>query len=358
MDTNKQLISNSSATETLVLTVEEKEIVELHRTKIDISNKNSVIQYGAAAQTKMVSFSETVLTQIRNKDLGTVGETLSGLVSDLKSFDKSISKPGGFWGFLMGLKKKLLFIKSQYAKTEASVIQVELQLEKHYQTLLKDVHLFDRLYEQNEQYYRELSLYIFAGEEKIEEVKTGVLAALKEEAERANDPRLTQQVRDMEQQINQLDKKLHDLKLSRMISLQLAPQVRLVQNNSSMLMDKIQSSIVNTLPLWRNQMVLALGLVHSQQALDAQKAVNDATNKMLERNSEMLRDSSTRIAIENERSIVDIDTLKKVNVNLFSTIEDVLKIQENGRQKRHAAEKELLSVENEFRNLMNRNTDL
>ncbi|MDR2919997.1 MAG: toxic anion resistance protein [Tannerella sp.] len=348
MDTNEQLISKETS-ETVVLTPEEKQTVEQYKAKIDLNNKSNIIQYGAATQSRMVAFSETVLTQIRNKDLGSVGETLSGLVSDLKTFDKSISKPGGFWGFLMSLKKKLIYIKSQYSRIETNVVQVERQLERHYQTLLKDIHLFDRLYEQNEQYYRDISLYIYAGEEKIKETQDTVLPQLKAEAEQADDPRLTQQCRDMEQQINQFDKKLHDLKLSRMISLQLAPQIRLVQNNSSMLMDKIQSSIVNTLPLWRNQMVLALGLVHSQQALEAQKAVNDATNKMLQRNSEMLRSSSTKIAIENERSIVDIDTLKKVNTDLFATIEDVLKIQEDGRQKRHAAEKELLNVENEFK---------
>lgn len=353
MDTNELLIPNNPSAETLVLTTEEKQIAEQYKARIDLSDKSSIIQYGAATQSRMVAFSETVLTQIRNKDLGSVGETLSGLVSDLKTFDKSVSKPGGIWGFLMSLKKKLIYIKTQYSKIETNIVQVERQLEKHYQTLLKDIHLFDRLYEQNEQYYREITLFIYAGEEKIKEVQQTVLPELKAEAEQADNPQLAQRVRDLEQQVNQFDKKLHDLRLSRMISLQLAPQIRLVQNNSSMLMEKIQSSIVNTLPLWRNQMVLALGLVHSQQALEAQRAVNNATNKMLERNSEMLRTSSTQIAIENERSIVDIDTLKRVNTDLFATIEDVLKIQEEGRQKRHAAEKELLTVENEFRkNLM------
>lgn len=348
MDTNGQLISKETS-EDLILTAEEKQTVEQYKASIDLSSKTSVIQYGAAGQSRMTAFSETVLTQIRNKDLGTVGDTLSGLVSDLQTLDKSINKPGGFWGFLMSLKKKVLYIKAAYSKIETNVVQVERQLEKHYQTLLKDIHLFDRLYEQNEQYYRNISLYIHAGEEKIREVQQTVLPQLKAETEQSNSPQLEQQCRDMEQQLNQFDKKLHDLRLSRIISLQLAPQIRLVQNNSSMLMDKIQSSIVNTLPLWRNQMVLALGLVHSQQALEAQKAVNDATNKMLQRNSEMLRSSSTKIAIENERSIVDIDTLKKVNTDLFATIKDVLKIQEDGRLKRHAAEKELLNVENEFK---------
>lgn len=347
MNTNEQLVPKDTSDE-IVLTPEEKQAIEQYKSSIDLSNKNSIVQYGAAVQNRMVAFSETVLGQIRNKDLGAVGDTLSTLVSDLTSLDKAINKPGGFWGFLMSLKKKLLYIKAEYSKIETNVVQIERQLEKHYQTLLKDIHIFDRLYEQNEQYYRDITLYIRAGEEKIAEMQT-ILPQLKSEAETSGDPRLTQQSRDMEQQLNQFDKKLHDLRLSRMISLQLAPQIRLVQNNSSMLMDKIQSSIVNTLPLWRNQMVLALGLVHSQQALDAQKAVSDATNKMLQRNSEMLRTSSTKIAVESERAIVDIETLKKVNADLFATIEDVFRIQNESRQKRQTAEKELLDVENEFR---------
>lgn len=351
----KDLSILKNISEELIFTPEEKETIEQYKSKINLVDKTNIIQYGAAAQTQMVTFSETVLAQIRNKDLGMVGDTLSGLVSELQSFNKSIDKPGGFWGFLMSLKKKVLYIKAQYSQIETNIVQVERQLEKHYQTLLKDIHLFDRLFEQNEQYYRNLSLYIQAGEEKLTEVLQDTLPKLKEEADLSNDPRQVQQYQDMNQQVNQFEKKLHDLKLSKMISLQLAPQIRLIQNNSSMLMDKIQSSIVNTLPLWRNQMVLALGLVHSQQAMEAQKAVNDATNKMLQRNSELLRTSSTKIAIENERGIVDLNTLKKVNSDLFATIDEVLKIQNEGRQNRQNAEKELLSIENEFRSkLMNK----
>lgn len=342
----------AESSETLVLTPEEKEKVELYKSKIDLNNKSCIIEYGSASQSKMVSFSETVLNQIRNKDMGGIGDVLSGLVSDLKTFDKSINKPKGFFGFINSLKKKAVYIKAQYSKMETNVVQVERQLEKHYQTLLKDIHLFDRLYEQNEQYYREISLYIHAGEEKIKEIEQNILPELKEQAENSNDPKDEQQYRHMDQQLNQFEKKIHDLKLSRMISLQLVPQIRLVQNNSSMLMDKIHSSIVNTLPLWRNQMVLALGLVHSQQALEAQKAVNDATNKMLQRNSEMLKTSSVKIAKENERSIVDIETLRKVNADLFTTIEDVLTIQKESREKRKLAEKELINVENEFKKKM------
>ena len=348
MDTNVLEITKQSS-ETLVLTPEEKTTVEHYKSTIRPDDRNSMIEYGAAAQSKMVTFSETALCRIRNKDLGAVGETLSGLVGNLKTFNHAINKPGGFMGFLMSLKKKILYIKAEYAKIETNVTLVERQMEKHYQTLLKDIHLFDGLYKQNEQYYRELSLYIVAGEEKIQEIRQTILAEQQTEAEQTNDPQLVQQIKFTEQQINQFEKKLNDLKLSRMISLQLAPQIRLIQNNSAMLVDKIHSSIVNTLPLWRNQMVLALGLVHSQQAFEAQKAVNDATNRMLQRNSEMLRASSAKIAVESERGIVDIETLKKINNDLFATINDIMKVQNESRQKRQATEKELQEVENEFK---------
>lgn len=312
---------------------EEKKIVE-YKSQIDISNKSQLIQYGAASQNRMVSFSETVLSQVRNKDMGGAGELLSGLLTDLKTFDKTMNK-GGLFSIFMSLKKKLVYLKNQYTKAETNVVKVERQLEKHYQTLLKDIHLFDKLYEQNEQYFRELSLYIYAGEEKIEELRKSELT------------------NEEQQQLHYFEKKIHDLKISRMISLQMAPQVRMIQNNSAVLMDKIQSSIVNTLPLWRNQMVLALGLIHSQQALDAQKAVNDATNEMLRRNSDMLHSSSVQLAKENERSIVDMDTLHKINSDLFATIDEVLAIQADGRQRRGEAEQELLKAETELRAKIN-----
>ncbi len=334
--------------ETIELTPAEQEKVATYKSRIDLSSKSNIIQYGAAAQSQMVSFSENVLRQVRTKDLGAVGDTLAGLVADLKTFDKSI-KQTGILGWFRSLKRKVTHIIAEYSRIEKNVVQVELQLEKHYQTLLKDINIFDRLFEQNEQYFRDLSLYIYAGEEKLKEVRDIALPDLKAKAASGNDPQLFQKVRDMEQQMNQFEKKIYDLKLSRMISLQLAPQIRLVQNNSITLMDKIHSSIVNTLPLWRNQMVLALGLVHSQQALEAQKAVNDATNQMLQRNSEMLRTSSAQIARESERGIVDLETLRKINTDLFATIDEVLHIQEEGRTKRIAAETELRNVENELR---------
>lgn len=314
----------------LELTAEEEKKVAEYKSQIDIGNRSRMIQYGAASQNRMAAFSETVLSQVRNKDMGGVGELLSGLLTDLKTFDKSMNK-GGIFSIFMTLKKKLIYLKNQYTKAETNVVKVERQMEKHYQTLLKDIHLFDKLYEQNEQHFRELSLYIYAGEEKIEELRKSKLS------------------NEEQQPLHYFEKKIHDLKVSRVISLQMAPQIRMIQNNSAVLMDKIQSSIVNTLPLWRNQMVLALGLIHSQQALDAQKAVSDATNEMLRKNSDMLRSSTVQLAKENERSIVDMDTLHKINSDLFATIDEVLAIQNDGRRKRGEAEQELLKVENELR---------
>jgi uncharacterized protein YaaN involved in tellurite resistance len=318
------------------LTPADEEKIVRYKTTINLAaaGKSHIIQYGAEAQHKMVSFSETVLSQVRNKDVGEVGDILSGLVTNLRTFDKSIHKPG-ILSFFQSLKKKILRIKAEYTKIEKNVVQVEHQLERHYQTLLKDIHLFDKLYEQNEQCFKDLSLYIYAGEDKLAETDREKLS----DTEKA--------------QLHQFEKKLHDLKLSRMISFQLAPQIRLVQSNSIVLMEKIQSSIVNTLPLWRNQMVLALGLVHTQQALEAQRAVTEATNQLLRRNSEILHTSSAQIAKENERSIVDVETLQKVNTELFATINDVMAIQQEGRQKRLAAEKELLTIEHEWREKLN-----
>ncbi len=343
----KQLPISNNSTEIMNLSPEEREKVELYKSKIDLGSKSNIIQYGAASQNQMVTFSEEILRQVRTKDMGAVGDTLAGLVADLKVFDKAINQ-SGLWGFLERLRKKIIRIIAEYEKIEKNVVQVEVQLERHYQTMLKDINLFDKLFEKNEQHFRDLSLYIFAGEEKLTEVKEQVLPALQMEYNQNNEPQTEQKIKDLAQQVDQFEKKIHDLKLSRVISLQLAPQIRLVQNNSMILMDKIHSSIVNTLPLWRNQMVLALGLVHSQQTLEAQRAVTNATNQLLQRNSGMLRSSSTQIARENERSIVDVETLKKVNSDLFATIDEIMKIQQEGRQKRLTAEVELRKVEDEL----------
>jgi uncharacterized protein YaaN involved in tellurite resistance len=320
------LETNIRLSESIELTAEELDKVALYKSKIDFSSQNSVIQYGAEVQTRMVGFSENVLNQLRNKDIGVVGDVLSGLVAELKTFDKSLGR-SRFFDFFIGLKKKIIRIKAEYSKVERNVEQVEVQMEKHYQALSKDIILFDNLYEQNEKYFRDLTLYIRAGEEKLAEMRESI----------------------PEELIYRFEKKLHDLKISRTISIQLAPQIRLLQNNSAILMERIQSSLVNTLPLWRNQMTLSLGLIHSQQALEAQKAVNDATNSMLKRNSEMLRNTTIKIADENERSVVDVETLRKANSDLFATIDSVLNIQRESRLKRKSAEQELLNIENEIR---------
>jgi uncharacterized protein YaaN involved in tellurite resistance len=319
------LETNVRLSEPVELTVKERDEVALYKSKIDFNSQNSVIQYGAEVQNKMVGFSENVLNQLRNKDIGAVGDILSGLVAELKTFDKSLGR-SRILDFFTSLKKKIIRIKAEYSKVEKNVEQVEIQMEKHYQTLSKDIILFDNLYAQNEQYFRDITLYIRAGEEKLAEVKENL----------------------PEELAYRFEKKLHDLKISRTISLQLAPQIRLLQNNSAILMERIQSSLVNTLPLWRNQMVLSLGLIHSQQAMEAQHAINEATNSMLKRNSEMLRNTSIKIAEENERSVVDIETLRKVNEDLFATIDSVLNIQRESRLKRKAAEQELLNIENEM----------
>ncbi|GHT40511.1 tellurium resistance protein [Bacteroidia bacterium] len=334
--------------EKIELTKEEQDKVAIYKSKIDLNSQNGIIQYGVESQTKMVSFSENVLSQLRNKDIGAVGEILSGLVAELKTFDKSINQPG-ILNFFRSLKKKILHIKAEYSKVEKNVAQVEVQMEKHYQALSKDIILFDKLYEQNEQYFRDLSLYIVAGEEKLTEMRETVLPAMQQATAESNDIQSQQHYNFIEQQVHRFEKKIHDLKISRMISFQLAPQLRLVQNNSAILMERIQSSLVNTLPLWRNQMVLSLGLIHSQQALEAQHAVNEATNNMLKRNSDMLRTTSVKIAEENERSVVDIETLRKANNDLFATIDKVLNIQEEGRRKRQAAEQDLLDIEKELK---------
>jgi uncharacterized protein YaaN involved in tellurite resistance len=333
----------------LVLTSEEREKVSRYKAHIDLSDNNNIIQYAAESQTKMVSFSEAVLNQVRNKDIGAVGDILSGLVSDLQSFDGSINKPR-VWNFMRSLKKKVLRIKAEYSRIEQNAQKIEIQLEKQSQTLSKDIILFDKLYAQNEQYFRDLSLYIYAGEEKIAEMRETTLPAMQKALDENYTWQDDQNYKFMEQQVNRFEKKIHDLKLSRMISLQLAPQVRLVQDNSAVMMDKIQSSIVNTLPLWRNQIVLALGLAHSQQALEMQRAVNDATNRMLQRNSEMLRTSTQQIAEENERGIVDLETLRKANEDLVAAINSVLNIQEESRRKRQIAEQELQRMEGELKN--------
>src|SRR5690606_8060501 len=306
------------------------------------------IQYGVGSQTKVSNFSNEILKQVRTRDMGGAEDILLNLRADIKSFDENLNKKP-LIPFFDNLKKKVKRMRTEYQSVEKNIHQIELKLEGHYKNLAKDVNIFDKLFVENQDYFKELSLYIAAGEEKLQEAHATTLPQLKAEAETSGDQHKVQAYKDMEQHVVRFERKIHDLKLTRMVVLQTAPQIRLIQNNSSSLMEKIQSSLVNTIPLWKNQMVLTLGIAHSQRALEAQKAVTDATNELLRRNSDMLKDSTINIAKETERGIVDIETIKKANQDIVSTIDQVLQIQREGREKRKVVEQELLQSENELK---------
>lgn len=336
---------------------EEKALIQQYRDKINLNSTTDIIQFGVASQTKVSNFSNEILKQVRTKDMGGAEEILLNLRSDIKSFDENLNKKP-LIPFFDTLKKKIQRMRTEYASVEKNIHQIELKLEGHYKTLLKDVNIFDKLFVENQNYFKELSLHIAAGEEKLQEVHNVTLPALRQEAESTGDQHKIQAYKDMEQHVVRFERKIHDLKLTRMVVLQTAPQIRMIQSNSSSLMEKIQSSIVNTLPLWKNQMVLTLGIAHAQRALDAQKAVTDATNELLRKNSEMLKESTINVARETERGIVDIETIKKANVDIISTIEQVLQIQRDGREKRKVVEQELLQSENELKaNLLKSSDD-
>lgn len=329
-------------------TDEEKSIIQQHKDKIDLTSATNVIQFGVGSQSKVSNFSNEILKQVRTKDMGGAEDILLGLRSDVKAFDANLNKKP-LIPFFDNMKKKLQRMRTEYQSVEKNIHQIELKLEGHYKSLAKDVNIFDKLFVENQNYFKELSLYIAAGEEKLKEAHEQTLPQLKQEAEESGDQHKIQAYKDMEQHVVRFERKVHDLKLTRMVVLQTAPQIRLVQNNSSALMEKIQSSLVNTIPLWKNQMVLTLGIAHSQRALEAQKAVTDATNELLRRNSEMLKESTINVAKETERGIVDIETIKKANQDIVSTIEQVLQIQRDGREKRKVVEQELLQAENELK---------
>jgi len=327
---------------------EEKAIIKQHKDKINLQSTTDVIQYGVGSQTKVSNFSNEILKQVRTKDMGGAEDILLNLRSDIKSFDENLNKKP-LIPFFDNLKKRVQRMRTEYQSVEKNIHQIELKLEGHYKNLAKDVNIFDKLFVENQNYFKELSLYIAAGEEKLHEAHAETLPKLKAEAEASGDQHKVQEYKDMEQHVVRFERKIHDLKLTRMVVLQTAPQIRLIQNNSSALMEKIQSSLVNTIPLWKNQMVLTLGIAHSQRALEAQKAVTDATNELLRRNSEMLKESTVNIAKETERGIVDIETIKKANQDIVSTIDQVLQIQREGREKRKVVEQELLQSENELK---------
>ncbi len=330
------------------LTPEEQKMVDAFAEQIDVTNSALVMQYGAGAQQKVASFSEKALENVRSKDLGEVGNMISDVVTDLKSFDVNESDKG-----VLGLFKKnankLQSMKARYAKVETNINTISDKLENHQVTLLKDVATLDQLYEVNMNYYKELSMYILAGKQKLKKIEEVDIPELTRKAQESGSQADAQAVSDMTALANRFEKKIHDLELTRIISMQMAPQIRLIQNNDVLMADKIQSTLVNTIPLWKNQMVLALGIHHSEEAAKAQKEVTELTNKMLKENASKLKQASINVAKESERGIVEVETLKATNEQLISTLDEVLKIQTEGRQKRKEAEAELKKIEDEMK---------
>ena len=330
------------------LTPEERQIVDDFAEKIDVTNTTQVMQYGSAAQKKIAGFSETALNNVRTKDLGEVGDAITGLITELKGFDAT-EEEKGFRGFFKRSSNKLAAMKAKYDKVEVNVDRISGVLDQHQITLMKDIAMLDKMYEMNLSYFKELSMYILAGKKKLNEVQTTVLPQLVEKAKRTGLPEDAQAANDLNSMCESFDKKLHDLELTRMVSIQMGPQIRLVQNNDKIMAEKIQSTLVNTIPLWKSQMVLALGLAHSQQAMQAQRAVTDMTNELLRKNADALKMGSIETAKEAERGVVDIETLKHTNEQLISTLDEVKRIQDEGREKRRAAEEELGRIEGQLK---------
>ena len=326
----------------------EKQAVEAFSKKIDLTDSQMILQYGAAAQKNVAGFSENALNSVRTKDLGEVGKSLSELVVELKGFSEEEEKKGLF-GFFKKTGNKLETMKTQYAKVEANVDKIVRELEQHQVTLLKDVAMFDQMYELNLKYYKVLTMYILAGKRKLADVRANELPALKAKAEQTGAQEDAQAYNDLVQMCDRFEKKLHDLELTRMISVQMGPQTRLLQNNDTLMVEKIQSSLVNTIPLWKSQMVLALGLEHGRQATAAQSAVTNMTNELLKKNADMLKMGTIETAREAERSVVDIETLQHTNEQLISTLDEVLSVQKEGAAKRKAAEAELGRIEGELK---------
>ena len=334
--------------EEVSLSPEEKRMVDDFAGKIDLTNTALVLQYGAGAQKKMADFSETALNNVRTKDLGEVGELLSGVVGELRNFDVD-EDDKGFFGFFKRSANKLNNLRTKYDKAEANINKVCESLENHQVQLMKDVALLDKMYELNKVYFKELTMYILAGKKKLQKVQAEDLPALQAKAQASGLPEDAQAANDLSSMCNRFEKKLHDLELTRMVSIQMAPQIRLVQNNDTLMSEKIQSTLVNTIPLWKSQMVLAMGITHSQQAAQAQREVTDMTNELLRRNAATLKMATVETAKESERGVVDMETLKAANESLISTLDEVVRIQDEGRQKRREAEVELGRIETELK---------
>ena len=330
-----------------VLTPEEQKMVNDFAAKIDIENTNQILQYGAGTQKKMADFSDTALENVKTQDLGEIGELISNVVGELKDFD--VQEEGKFFGFFRKQTSKIENLKNKYDKAQANVEKITDSLQQHQVRLMKDSAMLDKMYEQNLNYFKELTMYILAGKKKLEETRNGKLAEMKNKAAQSGLPEDAQAARDLDEKCSRFEKKLHDLELTRTIAMQTAPQIRLIQNNDTVMVEKIQTTIVNTIPLWKSQMVLALGIAHSAEAAQAQRQVTDITNELLRKNAETLHMATVETAKESERGIVDIETLQKTNADLIQTLDDVMRIQMEGRQKRQAAEMEMHRMEEELK---------
>lgn len=330
-----------------VLTPEEQKMVNDFAAKIDIENTNQILQYGAGTQKKMADFSDTALENVKTQDLGEIGELISNVVGELKDFD--VQEEGKFFGFFRKQTSKMENLKNKYDKAQVNVEKITDSLQQHQVRLMKDSAMLDKMYEQNLNYFKELTMYILAGKKKLEETRNGKLAEMKNKAALSGLPEDAQAARDLDEKCSRFEKKLHDLELTRTIAMQTAPQIRLIQNNDTVMVEKIQTTIVNTIPLWKSQMVLALGIAHSAEAAQAQRQVTDITNELLRKNAETLHMATVETAKESERGIVDLETLQKTNADLIQTLDDVMRIQMEGRQKRQAAEMEMHRMEEELK---------
>ncbi|MBR4232012.1 MAG: toxic anion resistance protein [Oscillospiraceae bacterium] len=331
------------------LTPEEQKAVEDFAAQIDITNTNAVLTYGAASQKNVADFSDKALNGVRTKDLGEVGDMLSSLVVELRGLNFDESEKKGFLGIKRKAQNKIAELKADYAKAEVNVDKIAGMLEQHQVTLLKDAAMLDRMYDMNQAYFKELTMYILAGQKKLEECRNETLPAMQKKAAESGLPEDAQAANDYANMINRFEKKLHDLALTRVISVQMAPQIRLIQNNDSLLVEKIQTSIVNTIPLWKSQMVLSLGMYHSEQAMEAQREVTNVTNELLKKNAEKLKTGTIEVAKESERGVVEIETLVQTNKMLIETLEEVQTIQKEGAAKRRDAEQELGRIEGELK---------
>ena len=331
-----------------ILTPEERAMVDSFAQQIDLTNSTMILQYGAGTQKKMADFSENALENVKTKDLGEIGDLLSDVVGELKNFDEEEDK--GFFSIFKKPAGKIESLKRKYAKAEENVNEICKGLESHQVQLLKDVAILDKMYELNLTYYKELSMYILAGKKKIADIRENELKELIQKATVSGDMEDAQKAKDLEGMCSRFEKKVHDLELTRTIAMQTAPQIRLIQGNDTMMVEKIQSTIVNTIPLWKSQMILTLGVEHSARAAEAQREVTDMTNELLKRNAEKLKMATIDTAKETERGIVDIETLKATNESLISTLDEVLKIQQEGRVKRQEAEEEMRKLEGELKN--------